>query len=133
MIRTESEVVSMDKHKFNNFQHQRRKRRVRKKVSGEADRPRLTVFRSLRHMYAQLVDDDNGVTLMSASTLNKEVADQCSKGTANVAAATLVGQELARKAMAVGIRQVRLDRNGYKYHGRIKAMAEAARKAGLVF
>ncbi len=123
----------MDKHKFNNFQHQRRKRRVRKKVSGEADRPRLTVFRSLRHMYAQLVDDDNGVTLMSASTLNKEVADQCSKGTANVAAATLVGQELARKAMAVGIRQVRLDRNGYKYHGRIKAMAEAARKAGLVF
>jgi len=124
----------MDKHKFKDFQHRRRKRRVRKKVTGEADRPRLTVFRSLRHIYAQLVDDDNGVTLMSASTLNKEVADQCNnKGTANVEAATLVGQELARKAMAVGIRQVRLDRNGYKYHGRVKAMAEAARKAGLVF
>ena len=123
----------MDKHKLKNFQHHRRKRRVRKKVTGEADRPRLTVFRSLRHIYAQLVDDDNGATLMSASTLTKEVADQCNKGTANVAAATMVGQELARKAMAVGIRQVRLDRNGYKYHGRVKALAEAARKAGLVF
>jgi large subunit ribosomal protein L18 len=123
----------MDKHKFKNFQHHRRKRRVRKKVTGEPDRPRLTVFRSLRHMYVQLVDDDNGATLMSASTLNKEVADQCVKGTANVEAAALVGRELARKAMAVGIRQVRLDRNGYKYHGRVKAMAEAARKAGLVF
>ena len=123
----------MDKQKFKNFQHHRRKRRVRKKVTGEADRPRLTVFRSLRHIYAQLVDDDNGATLMSASTLSKEVADQCNKGTANVEAATLVGRELARKAMAVGIRQVRLDRNGYKYHGRIKALAEAARKAGLVF
>jgi len=124
----------MDKHKFKDFQHHRRKRRVRKKVTGEADRPRLTVFRSLRHIYAQLVDDDNGVTLMSASTLHKEVADQCNtKGTANVEAASLVGRELARKAMAVGIRQVRLDRNGYKYHGRVKAMAEAARKSGLVF
>jgi len=123
----------MDKHKFKKFQHHRRKRRVRKKVTGEADRPRLTVFRSLRHIYAQLVDDDNGATLMSASTLSKEVADQCNKGTANVEAATLVGRELARKAMAVGIRQVRLDRNGYKYHGRIKALAEAARKVGLVF
>jgi len=123
----------MDKHKFKNFQHRRRKRRVRKNVTGEADRPRLTVFRSLRHIYAQLVDDDNGVTLMSVSTLNKEVADQCQKGTANVEAAVLVGRELARKAMAVGIRQVCLDRNGYKYHGRVKAMAEAARKAGLLF
>jgi len=123
----------MDKHKFKNFQHQRRKRRVRKKVVGDADRPRLTVFRSLRHIYAQLIDDDNGATLMSASTLNKEVADQCKKGTANIEAASLVGRELARKAMAVGIRQVRLDRNGYKFHGRVKAMAEAARKTGLVF
>lgn len=123
----------MDKHKFKNSQHNRRKQRVRKKVSGEADRPRLTVFRSLRHIYAQLVDDDNGVTLMSASTLQKEVSDQCTKGTANIEAATLVGKELARKAITVGIRQVRLDRNGYKYHGRVKAMAEAARETGLVF
>lgn len=123
----------MDTCKFKNFQHRRRKRRVRKKIAGEADRPRLTVFRSLRHTYAQLVDDDNGVTLMAANTAQKEIADQCTKGTANVKAATLVGKELARKAMAVGIRQVRLDRNGYKYHGRIKAMAEAAREAGLVF
>ena len=123
----------MDKRKIKNSQHLRRKRRVRKKVAGDADRPRLTVFRSLRHIYAQLIDDDNQTTLMSASTLHKEVVDQCNKGTANIEAATLVGQELARKAMAVGIRQVRLDRNGYKYHGRVKAMAEAARKAGLVF
>jgi large subunit ribosomal protein L18 len=123
----------MDKHKFKNFQHQRRKRRVRKKVVGDAERPRLTMFRSLRHMYAQLIDDDNGTTLMSVSTLSKEVADQCRKGTGNVEAATLVGRELTRKALAVGIRQIRLDRNGYKYHGRVKAMADAARKAGLVF
>jgi large subunit ribosomal protein L18 len=123
----------MDKNKFKNLQHQRRKKRVRKKITGEAERPRLTVFRSLRHVYAQLIDDDNGVTLMATSTLNKEVADQCKKGTGNVEAASLVGQELARKAMAVGIRQVRLDRNGYKFHGRVKAVAEAARKAGLVF
>ena len=123
----------MDKHKFKNFQHQRRKRRVRKKVVGDAERPRLTMFRSLRHMYAQLIDDDNGTTLMSVSTLSKEVADQCRKGTGNVEAATLVGRELTRKALAVGIRRIRLDRNGYKYHGRVKAMADAARKAGLVF
>ena len=81
----------MDKQKFKNFQHRRRKRRVRKKVNGGADRPRLTVFRSLRHIYAQLIDDDNSVTLMSVSTLNKEVTDQCKKGTGNMMCTVGIG------------------------------------------
>ncbi|MBN1845100.1 MAG: 50S ribosomal protein L18 [Sedimentisphaerales bacterium] len=122
----------MDKNVFKQFQHRRRKRRVRKKVFGSVERPRMSVYRSLRHMYVQLIDDDNGATLVAASTLTKEVADQC-KQTGNRQAATLVGQVLARKALDIGIHQVRFDRNGMKYHGRIQAMAEAARKAGLVF
>ncbi len=120
----------MDKSKFKNIKRQRRKLRVRKKVTGSSSCPRLTVFRSLRHMYAQIIDDQAGCTLVSASTATVDVNGQY-KG--NVASATMVGEALARKAQEVGIRQVSFDRNGYRYHGRIKALADAARKAGLVF
>ena len=122
----------MTKEKTKNKRWSRRKSRVRKKVYGDGNRPRLTVFRSLRHVYAQIIDDDNGVTLVAASTMNKDFADQDKFG-GNIEAATEIGKDLARKAMAVGIRQVRFDRNGYKYHGRIKALADAARESGLAF
>ena len=105
---------------------------VRKKVFGDSERPRLSVFRSLRHIYAQIIDDDNAVTVVAAGTLNKEYADQDQNG-ATVKAAAQVGEDLARKALALGIRQVRFDRNGYKFHGRVRALADAARKSGLVF
>ena len=110
----------------------RRKRRIRKKIYGDPDRPRLAVFRSLRHMYVQIIDDENNVTLVSASTLDKNFSDK-GKPAGNIAAAEMVGNEIVRKATALGIRQVRFDRKGYKYHGRVRALAEAARKAGLVF
>lgn len=122
----------MDKSKFKNFRWKRRKKRVRKRVFGSSDQPRLTVFRSLRHIYAQIIDDDNGVTLVSASSMTKDFTDQ-DNGGSNIAGAVLVGDQLAKKAIAVGIRQVVFDRNGYQYHGRIKALADASRKAGLKF
>jgi len=120
----------MEKNKAKTKKNLRRKLRVRKKVSGSSSCPRLTVFRSLRHMYAQIIDDEAGCTLVSASTANVDV-NGAYKG--NVASAAIIGEALARKAQEVGIRQVCFDRNGYRYHGRIKALAEAARKAGLVF
>ena len=122
----------MNKQKLFNNQKLRRKRRVRKNCYGDSERPRLSVFRSLRHLYAQIIDDDTGVTVASACTLNKEFVDRGISG-GNKEAATLVGEDLARKALALGIRQVRFDRSGYKYHGRVRALAEAARKTGLIF
>ena len=121
----------MDKQKFKISQRVRRKRHIRKKVYGNGHRPRLTVFRSLRHIYAQIIDDDSGFTLVAASTLSKDVREETNNG--NVGAAAMVGQDLARKALGVGIRQVCFDRNGYKYHGRLKALADAAREGGLKF
>ena len=122
----------MNHQKFKNNRRIKRKRRVRKSVTGDSERPRLSVFRSLRHIYAQIIDDDNGVTVVSASTLSKDLADREKSG-GNKDAAILVGESLARKAIALGIRQVRFDRNGYQYHGRIRVLAESARKTGLVF
>jgi len=122
----------MNHQKFKNIRKLKRKRRIRKSVTGDSERPRLSVFRSLRHIYAQIIDDDNGVTVVSASTLSKDLADREKSG-GNKDAAALVGENLARKAIAVGVRQVRFDRNGYKYHGRIRVLAESARKSGLVF
>lgn len=110
----------------------RRKRHVRKKLSGTADRPRLSVFRSSRHIYAQLIDDTAGVTLVAASTRSKVLRDQLARG-GNRKAAEAVGEALAKKALDVGINCVCFDRGPYKYHGRVKALAEAARKAGLAF
>ena len=108
---------------------QRIKFRIRKIVSGNAAKPRLSVFRSNKEIYAQLIDDVNGVTLLAASSREKEVS---SKGT-NVEIATAVGKHVAEKALKAGIENVTFDRGGYLYHGRIKSLAEGARAAGLKF
>ncbi|MBI4798815.1 MAG: 50S ribosomal protein L18 [Desulfarculus sp.] len=110
----------------------KRKARVRRKVSGTAERPRLTVFRSLNNMYAQVVDDSRGVTLATASSMTAEVRQEAGhKG--NIATAKKVGAAIAKACQAAGVTKVVFDRNGYIYHGRVKALAEAAREAGLDF
>ena len=114
------------------FIRARRHRRVRNKVIGTAARPRLTVFRSAKHIYCQLIDDFNGLTLMSASTVSPELKDGIGYA-GNTAAATKVGELLANKAKEAGITTVVFDRGSYKFHGRVKALAEAARKGGLIF
>jgi len=116
-----------------NFRRLRRKRRVRKNVTGTADRPRLTVFRSTKNIYAQIVDDDLGKTLVAASTMEKSLKEKLGDARGNKAAAQEVGTALAAKAGEAGIKQVVFDRNGYAFHGRIKELADAARKAGLEF
>ncbi len=110
----------------------RRHRRVRKKISGTAERPRLNVFRSLRHIYAQIIDDDRGRTLVAASTQDPALRDQLA-GLDKTAQAKVVGQALAERAQAKSVRQVVFDRGGYKYHGRVKALADGAREGGLEF
>jgi large subunit ribosomal protein L18 len=110
----------------------RRKYQVRKKIVGTPDKPRLSVFRSNRHIYAQVIDDTAGATLASASTRTKALRDQLPKA-GNKKAAEIVGEAVAKQALGVGIKCVCFDRNRYKYHGRVKALAEAARKAGLAF
>ena len=110
----------------------RRKYHVRKKVFGTPDRPRLSVFRSNRHIYAQIIDDVAGATLVSASTRAKSLRDQL-PNSGDKKAAQVVGEAVAKQALGVGIKCVCFDRNRYKFHGRAKALAEAARKAGLVF
>lgn len=111
---------------------QRRKHHVRKKVFGMPARPRLSVFRSNRHIYAQIIDDVAGATLVSASTIAKSLKDRLS-ATADRKAAQVVGEAIAKQALSVGIKCVCFDRNRFKFHGRIKALADEARKAGLVF
>jgi large subunit ribosomal protein L18 len=111
----------------------RRKRHIRRKLSGSAQKPRLTVFRSHQNISCQLIDDVRGVTLVSASTLEKELKGALGKKGGNCAAAVLVGQSVAEKAKGLGIQKVAFDRNGYRFHGRVKALADSARKAGLVF
>ncbi|MGI6129950.1 MAG: 50S ribosomal protein L18 [bacterium] len=106
--------------------------RVRKKVAGTSDRPRLAVYRSLKHIYVQIINDDTGTTLMSASSLDPEIRGQVAHGS-NKEAAQAVGELIAKRALAGGIRTVVFDRGGYIYHGRIAALAEAARSAGLEF
>ncbi|MFC1909932.1 50S ribosomal protein L18 [Chloroflexota bacterium] len=110
----------------------RRHTRARNKLAGTTDRPRLCVFRSLNHVYAQIIDDSRGHTLVAASTKDKETASDFSKNN-KTAQSELVGQMLAKKAMADGIKQVVFDKGGYKYHGRVKALADGARKEGLKF
>jgi large subunit ribosomal protein L18 len=111
---------------------QRRQRRVRSRVTGTTERPRLNVFRSLTGIYAQVIDDTAGHTLVSASTIDKEIVKQV-EGKSKLEAAKLVGQALAERAKAAGISKVVFDRGGYKYHGRIAALAEGAREGGLDF
>ncbi len=106
----------------------RRKIGVRKRVTGSAERPRLSVFRSGKHIYAQVIDDFSGKTLVSSSSLQAKVTSG-----GNVAAAVEVGKDIGEKAKSVGVNTVCFDRNGYKYHGRVKALADAAREAGLEF
>ena len=106
--------------------------RIRNRFSGTAERPRLAVFRSNNHMYAQIIDDTVGKTLISASTVEKSVASELEK-TNDVAAAAYVGKVVAERAKAAGIEQVVFDRGGFIYTGKVKALADAAREAGLVF
>jgi large subunit ribosomal protein L18 len=107
-------------------------RRIRKVVSGTPERPRLSIFRSLKHIYAQVIDDHSGRTLAAANTLDRALRPQIKVG-GNVAAAKVVGKALAERARAAGVTQVVFDRGGYRYHGRVQALAEAAREAGLEF
>lgn len=115
-----------------NVARQRIHMRVRARIHGRREAPRLNVFRSLNHIYAQIVDDERGMTLLSASTVDKEIRKTLKSG-GNVAAAKRVGQVLAERAKGAGISRVLFDRGGYAYHGRIKALADAAREGGLQF
>ena len=110
----------------------RRKQRIRKHLDGTAERPRLSIYRSLNHIYAQAIDDVSGKTLLSASSLDPEIKGKSPK-TGNKEAAKLVGDLVAKKCKEKGIDKVVFDRSGYLYHGRIKALAEAARAGGLKF
>ena len=112
--------------------HLRRRKRVRQKISGTSNRPRLAVFRSLKHIYAQLINDELGVTITEASTLSPELKETLSNG-GNTAAASRVGALIAQKAKQEKIEVVVFDRGGHLYHGRIKALAEAAKAEGLKF
>jgi large subunit ribosomal protein L18 len=111
---------------------ERRKLRIRQKISGTSEQPRLSVFRSAKHIYAQVVDDVAGSTLAHASTLSRDVRGEVSEATKSDAAKK-VGQAIAKLLLAKGISKVVFDRNGYLYHGRIRALADAAREAGLKF
>ncbi len=113
-------------------QRKRRKRRIRKKVFGTAERPRFAVFRSSSHIYAQIINDDAGHTIISASTLDRDMAS-FSGHKGNKDAAKKVGEILAKKALDKGVKKVVFDRGGYLYHGRIRALADGARESGLEF
>lgn len=110
----------------------KRKKRIRKKISGNPERPRLSVFRSSKHIYAQLIDDDSGATLIAVSTLHPDVRQQ-EKVKGKIEDAKRVGKMIADQAKAKGITEVVFDRNGFLYHGRVRALATAAREAGLEF
>ena len=111
---------------------ERRKLRIRRKISGTSERPRLTVFRSAKHIYAQIVDDTKGTTLLTVSTLSKDLRGD-TNDKVKTDAAKLIGTAVATACKSKGIAKVVFDRNGYLYHGRVKALAEAAREAGLDF
>jgi large subunit ribosomal protein L18 len=115
-----------------NEARRRRHERVRQKIAGTDGIPRLCVFRSLKHIYAQIIDDDAGRTLVSASTLDADVRSEL-EGQSKTDQAKVVGRRLAEKALSKGVKKVVFDRGGYVYHGRVKALADASRKGGLVF
>jgi large subunit ribosomal protein L18 len=122
----------VDKNKYLGNQRQRRRFRVRKRIRGSSERPRLSVFRSHRNLACQIIDDMSGKTLVSVGTKDKEVRTNVPYG-GNKAAAQAIGRLLAEKAIAAGIKEVAFDRGHYKYHGRVAALADAAREAGLSF
>jgi large subunit ribosomal protein L18 len=110
----------------------KRKKRIRKKVTGSQEKPRLCVYKSLSQIYVQLIDDVHDKVVTGVSTLNKDVKAQIKYG-GNIEAAKKIGESIGKKAIEMGFTKVVFDRNGFKYHGRIKALAEAAREAGLIF
>jgi len=122
----------MNRIKLKNVRYARRNRRVRKDISGTPARPRLTVFRSLNHIYAQIIDDVAATTLVSASTMDKDVREKAA-GLTKTDESRLVGTLLAQRAKAANVTMVAFDRNGFLYHGRVKALADSAREAGLDF
>ena len=111
----------------------RRKQRVRKKIRGTPERPRLTIFRSSKHIYAQIIDDTIATTLIDASSLSKDIKPQVLSKGGNKEGASKIGKQIAERALGKGIKRIVFDRNGFLYHGRIKALAEAAREHGLEF
>ena len=111
----------------------RRKMRIRKRLLGTPERPRLAVFRSARHIYAQVIDDTKGVTISAASSLSPEIKDRQAECKGKVEVAKIVGELVAKRAMEKGVKKVAFDRGGYKYHGRVKALADGARESGLEF
>lgn len=121
-------IIKVEKNEI----RQRKHERVRKKIFGTPERPRLNVFRSLKHIYAQIIDDTTGTTLVAASTVEKEIKDKMPYG-GNKQAAREVGRLIAQKALEKGIKKVVFDRGGYLYHGRVKELAEGAREGGLEF
>jgi large subunit ribosomal protein L18 len=122
----------MNKVKEKRLARQRRHKRVRTRVHGTPERPRLNVFRSLKHIHAQIIDDTRGHTLVAASTLDNEIRPQVT-GKAKIDQAEVVGTVLGQRAQAAGIDQLVFDRGGYRYHGRVKALADAVRKSGVDF
>jgi large subunit ribosomal protein L18 len=133
MRQGEETVASARVRKLSRDLHRKRVHdRVRTKVSGTTERPRLCVYRSLGHIYAQVIDDRTGTTLVSASSVDGETKKNL-KGGGNIAAAKVIGKAVAERAKAAGVQKVVFDRGGYKYHGRVKALADAAREAGLQF
>lgn len=121
----------MSSNRSRNKERELRHRRLRKKISGTTERPRLSVFASLKHIYAQVIDDTKGITLASASTMEQSFKDV--KSTGDIESAKAVGKLAAERAMAQGIKEVVFDRGGHDYHGRVEALADAAREAGLKF
>lgn len=121
----------MNKNKHKTVRRTRRRIGIRKRVGGTAERPRLSVYRSLNHMYAQVIDDLTGTTIAAASTRDKDIKLDGASGNSSAAAA--VGKKLAENAKAKGVEAVTFDRGGFKFHGRVKALADAAREAGLQF
>ncbi len=119
--------------KVDNKRREKIKVRVRKKIYGTTDKPRLSVYRSLNQIYAQIIDDDNGKTIVSASSLSKEIADQLKSVKGKVEKSKIVGNLIAKIALENKITEVVFDRNGFRYHGRIKALADGAREGGLKF
>lgn len=110
-----------------------RKKRVRKKVKGSPERPRLSVYKSARHIYAQIIDDETARTLVDASSLSRDIREKIKDRGRNREGAQIVGESIAKRALEKGIKKVVFDRNGFLYHGRVKVLAEAAREHGLEF
>jgi len=123
----------MNKYELKKKKHQRRKMSVRNKIVGTPERPRMTVYRSLNNIFVQIIDDEEGKTLLSASSIDKEIRGQISSSTTKSDLSKIVGKSIAQRAIDKNITKVVFDRNGYNYHGRVKALAEAARENGLNF